>query len=170
MVLHRYRNLLFIALGLTVVGALLVGGVTAAMFTHTGDNHDNRFVSGELKINLDQPKATPYFNLKNIAPGDSGFSEIQVKNTGSSNLGYVIELNLIGTLTEGPYPLVLTIMDEEGHVINLDHYRQLEVGEVEVLIISWQMPEEAGNEYQNATAELAVTVHAEQRLAIERNY
>ncbi len=160
--MNRFKKIIFIAFGFTLVGSLLIGGVTAAVFTDSSEKLQNAFASGEFRIELDRPNAVPYFNLANIAPGDSGSQEITVANAGSVMMDYVVDLQLSGGLAEGPHPLALELTAVDGERISLDTGRSLNAGEEEILILSWYMPEEAGNRYQNAKATLAITVQAEQ--------
>jgi hypothetical protein len=161
--LNRLKRLIFIALAFTIVGSFLIGGVTAAVFTSSDENRENEFSSGELIIELDRPDETPYFELTNISPGDGGAQEIKVTNAGSLDMEYSILLHLTGSLAEGPHPLQMTVIDQDGEMVSPNSRRSLSRGEAETLILSWRLPEEAGNCYQNATADLSITVRAGQR-------
>lgn len=145
------------------LGAMLIGGFTAAKFISVAQASAGAFVSGDMEVTLDHPEDVPYFNLTNIAPGDHDSTEIVVSNTGTIDMDYVLNLNISGGLAEGEHPLVFLVYDNAGNSVDLMSKRTLSAGEQEVLIIEWQMPEEAGNEYQNATAQLDIRVIAEQR-------
>lgn len=157
-----FKAIIGIAFALTIVGALLVSGFTAASFTSTAQDEDTIFVSGDMEVTLDRSDGEPYFDLSNIAPGDSGSEEIVVSNTGSIDMAYVLSLSYSGSLVEGENPLTFSVYDSDGNILDLMSERELLAGEQEVLVIAWQMPKEAGNEYQNASAELDIKVVAEQ--------
>lgn len=160
--MKKINSSILVALLLTMVGALLIGGATTAWFTSEAENSNNTFTSGTLEISLDKPNNSKYFNITNIAPGDGNSAQITVSNTGSLELRYTFGLTKEGKLFDGDHPLSITIKDSNGKVVDLQAKRVLASGEHETFTISWQMPEAAGNEYQGQTGTLGIKVMAEQ--------
>lgn len=157
------KQKLTMAMATTALGAALLAGGSFALFTSTDTNSGNSFAAGTVKISMDKPDGTTYFNVSNIAPGDKGSSKVTVKNNGSLELRYDIAQTLTGALASGANPLAVTIKDADGKVIVPgDNNRVLAAGASEVLTVSWELPRAAGNEYQGASASLGITVNAEQ--------
>jgi predicted ribosomally synthesized peptide with SipW-like signal peptide len=151
------------ALVSTALGAALVGGGTFALFTDSAQNTGNTFAAGTLEISLNKPDGTKYFDISNIAPGDSGSATVTVKNDGTLDLRYDIAQTLEGALAQGANGLKVTIKDSSGAVITPgDTNRVLAPGASEDLTVQWTLPRDAGNEYQGASATLGITVNAEQ--------
>ncbi len=150
---------------LIMVGALMVGGATVAWFTSQAENNDNSFASGTLEISLDKPNGTKYFNISNIAPGDSGSTELTVSNSGTLEFRYNFSLTEEGKLFDGETPLVITIKDSKGEVVDLEANRTLDPDEDETFMVYWAMPSAAGNSYQNLSGTLGISVLAEQTAA-----
>ncbi|MHB8983990.1 MAG: TasA family protein [Carboxydocellales bacterium] len=155
-----------IAMSLATVGLVssLVGGATFALFTSTAENQGNNFSAGTVVISMDKPDGTKYFDVTNIAPGDSGSAIVKVTNDGSLELRYDIAESLVGVLAGGDNPLVVTIKDAAGNVIvpGTDNNRVLASGADENLTVEWSLPLLAGNEYQGESATLGLTLNAEQ--------
>jgi predicted ribosomally synthesized peptide with SipW-like signal peptide len=160
--LKKHRRLIAIAFGLTVLGALLVGGFTAAAFTSTTVSGENAFNSGRMEVRLDRDNGSHYFDLANIAPGDSGSTEVVVTNAGSVDFDYHMLIDLDGKLTSGSAPLTVTVFDSQGNLVASEEVRRLAAGTQEVLTLVWEMPATAGNEYQGAAAQMDLSVLAEQ--------
>lgn len=156
------RSGLLSAYILFMVFSLITGGTTVALFTSTTTNTGNTFAAGRLEIALDQPNGVHYFDVENLAPGDSGESPVVVINTGSLALQFTIETILTGTLAEGDHPLVVSILDSEGIPLNLENKHILTVGETATLMVTCHLPLKAGNEYQGGSAQLGIRVFAEQ--------
>lgn len=151
----------FVLFLLILIAALLLGGLTAAYFTNVARNDGNSFASGTLQVELDKENGVHYFDLEGIKPGDGGEMPVEITNSGSLSLQYEVVLTLDGGLSEGDHPLQLTLLiDEEP--IDPAHKRLLRAGEGETLSLAWEMPEEAGNDYQNAGGTLSIKVNAEQ--------
>lgn len=146
-----------------IVGALLIGGTTVAYFSSSAQNTGNSFASGTLQVELDKEDGDFYFDLANISPSDSGAVSVVISNSGSLDLQYEVVLALTGDLSIGENPLALTLLDEGEESIDLTKKRTIKVDESETLLITWEMPLEAGNEYQGATGTLNILVNAEQR-------
>jgi predicted ribosomally synthesized peptide with SipW-like signal peptide len=152
------------ALVSTALGAALIGGGTFALFTDSAQNTGNTFAAGTLEISLDKPDGTKYFDISNIAPGDSGSATVTVKNEGSLELRYDIAETLEGALAQGANGLKVTIKDKDGNVIvpGEGNDRVLASKASEDLTVEWTLPKDAGNEYQGKSATLGITVNAEQ--------
>jgi len=153
---------LVITFFIIIIGALLVGGATTALFTSTAENTLNSFQSGVLEVNLDRNDGDYYFEIENIAPGDSGGQTISIVNSGTLNFNYQVSYTLSGVLAEGDHPLSIVIKDSNQQPIDLALQRELKNNSHENLTISWEMPLEAGNQYQGGTARLDLEVLAEQ--------
>ncbi len=152
---------------LILIGALLVGGATLALFTDTAVNTGNSFAAGELSIDLDKANGDLYFNIGNIAPGDSGSANILVTNSGSLELRYRFnDLDKVGyLLTGGSHPIVFTLKAEDNTIISTGAAGTpyiLNPGASNTITIEWVFPLDAGNEYQGTTGTLGISVNAEQ--------
>lgn len=153
---------LFFTFVLISIGALLIGGSSVAWFTSTAENTQNTFQSGTLKIELDREQGNYYFDLTNIAPGDQGTQTLVISNTGSLTLFYQISYTMRGDLAGGKHPLEIQFLNDKEEIIDLDLQRELARGHEETLMIAWEMPQEAGNEYQAGTAQFDLLVNASQ--------
>lgn len=142
--------------------AALVGGATFAIFTDSATNENNTFAAGTLDISLDKLNGTKYFDIANIAPGDSGSANVTVSNVGSLELRYDIAQTLTGDIASGTNGLVVTIKKDGTVIVPGDNNRVLAAGANEVLTVEWTLPLAAGNEYQGKSATLGLTVNAEQ--------
>ncbi len=167
--MKQLKLILAFLFGLTVIGAMLIGGVTVAKFSGGASSPENGFISGDLQVQLDRPDGVHYLDLANIAPGDSGTTEMVIFNTGSMSLDYRLFFSLSGSLGEGETPLQLMVRDAAGAAVDLSGKRILSSGGQERLILCCLLPQEAGNAYQGATAELGVQVRAEQVAGITDN-
>lgn len=146
------------------LGAALIGGGTFALFTSEAQNTGNTFAAGSVEVSLDKPDGTLYFDVKDIAPGDTGSRTVTVRNGGTLQLRYDLATTLGGELGQGANPLTITIKDASGNVIvpGTDNNRVLDAGQSEVLTVSYELPLAAGNEYQGKGATLGLKVLAEQ--------
>lgn len=152
------------ALATTALGAALIGGGTFALFTSSASNSGNTFAAGTVHISLNNPDGTKYFNISNMAPGDSGSNTVTVTNDGTLDLRYDIAESLTGALASGDNPLQVTIKDKDGNVITpgAANNRVLAAGASETLTVEYALPKDAGNEYQSQSASLGLTMNAEQ--------
>lgn len=148
----------------TVLGAMLIGVGTFAWFTSAATNEGNSFKSGTVVINLDKPNGNKYFEIDNMAPGDSGQATVKVTNDGSLELRYDIAETLTGDLAAAPDGLIVTIEDSTGNIIKPgDNNRVLAAnGGSEDLTVKYELPTAAGNAYQDKGATLDLAVNAEQ--------
>jgi hypothetical protein len=159
---HKKKLWLLIMFGLVLVGSMIIGGASVALFTSTSENQGNHFLAGTLSIQLDRENNVHYFDINNIAPGDRGSEEVIISNTGSLPLQYNITTNLIGSLASGTHPLRVFVVDLNGTPISSNQQQRLNHGENDVVVVHWEMPLEAGNEYQDGSATLAIIINAEQ--------
>ncbi|WP_068606804.1 TasA family protein [Paenibacillus swuensis] len=157
------KKQLGLAMVTTALGATLVAGGSFALFTSSAQNTGNTFASGTVKVSLDKPEGTKYFDISNIAPGDNGSTQLTVTNGGSLELRYDLAQNLTGDLAWGTDGVKITIKDSAGNVIVPgDNNRVLAPAASEVLTVKWELPLAADDRYQNKTAQLGLTVNAEQ--------
>ena len=152
---------------LILIGALLVGGATLALFTDTAENTGNSFTAGTLEIGLDKADGNLYFDYANIAPGDSGQADIVVTNTGSLELRYRFnDLAKVGyLLTGGDHPIEFTLETSGGTIIttgDAGSFFTLAPSASDTVTISWAFPIEANNTYQGEIGTLGISVYAEQ--------
>jgi spore coat-associated protein N len=160
--MKKCKSGLLVAFILIVIGALLIGGATVALFTDTAENTGNRFQSGILEVQLDRDPGNYYFELNNIAPGDKGTQLVIISNTGSLDLVYQFSYKLTGELAQGYHPLQIEFLDSDGLPIDLSLERRLNSGQDELTTITWELPLEAGNEYQAGTATFDLLINAVQ--------
>ncbi len=156
---------LLIAFILTLIGALLIGGATIALFTDTAQNTSNNFAAGTLSINLTREFGEEQsFTFGNIAPGDSGSDTIIVRNNGSLELRY--RLNNLSKdgylLTGGDYPIVFSFTVNGEPLVPGETVRVLPSGATETITVNWWLPLDAGNDYQGTSGTLGISVSAEQ--------
>lgn len=152
-----------LALVTTALGAALVGAGSFAIFTSSAQNTNNTFTAGTLAVSLNKPDGQKYFDISNLAPGDSGGSQVTVKNDGSLELRYDLTTTLTGALAAGANGLKVEIRDGAGNLITPgDTNRVLAPGASETLNVCWLLPLDAGNEYQGTSAALGLYVAAEQ--------
>ncbi len=160
--MKRIKVIIGVVFSFTFLGAMLIGGFTEASFSGSRMNSDQIFIPSDLDVVLDHTDGDPYFKLTNIAPGDSGSSEIVVSNTGSNDRAYMLRLSIEGNLVRGDNPLHIWIQDEKGNVLDPQLSRYLSAGTQDVLVIIWEWSQEAGNEYQDAVADLDISIVVEQ--------
>lgn len=145
-----------------LMGISLIIGATLAVFTSSSTNSMNYFTTGKVEISLDKPDGVKYFDVDNIAPGDSNFANVVVSNIGSVEVACSVRLITTGKLTEGNYPLQVSIYDSIGNeIIPNNTYINLQAGKSENLKVVWLFPLNAGNDYQNGTALITILINAE---------
>ncbi len=148
---------------LTLVGALLVGGATLALFTDEVSNTDNTFASGTLIIELTEEFEVNE-DFRNIAPGDNGTGTIVVKNSGTLDMYYRLDtLAISGDLFEGATPLNVTLKIGETVLTPGVGYNELVAGGTATIQVTWEFPFEADNTYQGTTGTLGLSFSAEQK-------
>lgn len=157
---------LMIALIQMVIGVLLVGGTSIAFFSDTAEQHANPFSSGKLVVSLKNNHDDQFIDISNLQPGERGSSTFTISNPGTLDFSYQIEIHQSGTLTEGDHPLAITLQDSQGNQVPLNAKRNLSPGGEETLEVIWQLPFDAGNEYQGASAHLSLYVHASQVMSM----
>jgi spore coat-associated protein N len=153
---------LMIAIVQMAIGVLLVGGTSIAFFSDTAEQHANTFSSGKLIVSLNNNHDNQFIDISNLQPGESGSSTFTISNPGTLDFSYQIEIHPSGTLTEGAHPLSITLQDSQGNQLPLNAKRNLSPGQEETLEVIWQLPIDAGNEYQGASAHLSLYVRASQ--------
>jgi spore coat-associated protein N len=148
-------------LGAISTGLLLVGvGSTFAFFTDTATNSSNTLNAGKVQIQDVTGKAafsqTLHFN--NLAPGDSETANVSVQNTGNLDAwvyldGPASSQTESGALFQGAHPLAITF--DSNPLL-------LHPGETKPLSVSYSLPRDAGNEYQNASGTMNIVIDAVQ--------
>jgi len=164
--MKKINSGLIVAFVLTMIGALLVGGATVALFTDTAENTDNEFAAGTLQVALDKQGDAKYFDLSNIAPGDSGSATVTVSNNGSLELRYKFnDLEKTGYLVVGgDHSIVFTLKNGDQVLETGENgtFLILEPNQSQDITVEWQMPMDAGNDYQGETGTVGISVYAEQ--------
>jgi len=164
--MKKINSGLLAAFVLTMIGALLIGGATVALFTDTAENTGNSFAAGTIAIDLNREDGMQYFDIENIAPGDSGSAVITVSNSGSLELRYKFDdLEKVGYLVAGgDHPIVFTLSDADGTLSTGEDgtFRVLEPGQSRDVTVDWAFSIDAGNDYQNESGSVGFSVYAEQ--------
>jgi hypothetical protein len=160
-----------------VIGASLAGVGTMAFFTSLAVNANNNFSTGTIKIELDKPNTpqTAYFNITNMAPGDSNVQPVTINNSGSLQFKYNLSLTEDGFLgTHDANHLILTAyatLDDANKGLNpinstqnriLDPVGTANGKSSEILYIKSSLPVNANDDYQNQNGTATLTVNAEQ--------
>jgi predicted ribosomally synthesized peptide with SipW-like signal peptide len=97
------KKKLVMAVFTAIFGASLIGAGTSAIYTSQADNTGNTFASGTLVVELDKDstQGEHYFDVDNMAPGDTEEAIMTVSNTGSLDLrfdlSHTFDIN-VGTL------------------------------------------------------------------------
>lgn len=149
----------------TALGASLIAGGSYAIFTSSAQNTGNTFAAGTVIIKLDKADvpAEKYFNLTNMAPGDSEIQPVTVSNAGSLELRYDLTLAVGGDLGTGDKKLEITAYSDAAGTVALNAAdRVLAVGGSETIYVKVTLPKEAGNEYQGKSGTASIKVDAEQ--------
>ncbi|MBO8157360.1 MAG: hypothetical protein H0Z32_13015 [Bacillaceae bacterium] len=150
------KKKLGMAIAGTALGASLVVGGTAALFTDTATNEGNTFTAGTVDI-VDVTdgavfSATQF--IDNLAPGDSETATLTIKNEGSLDAWVqVYGATTSGDLFGGDYPVQVNYDDS----IVL-----IPAGETATFDVDYYFPLEAGNEYQGATGNVDFQIRAVQ--------
>jgi spore coat-associated protein N len=148
------------SLGAISTGFLLVGAGTFALFTGTATNSGNAFTAGKVQISDVTGKSafsqTAHFN--NLAPGDSESANVSVQNTGNLDAWVYLDgpasiQTESGAVFHGAHPLAITF--HSNPVL-------LHPGETKGLSVSYSLPRDAGNEYQNASGTMDIVIDAVQ--------
>lgn len=137
---------LLMAMGTMALAAMLIGAGTFALFTAEATNEGNTFATGTLTIeDITNGDGSAAFNVRNMAPGDSGEGTIIIKNTGSLDAWVKVDsVDTEGALFEGDNPLELNY---DGGTI------EIKAGDSEEFEVNYEFPVDAGNEYQGASGE-----------------
>ena len=170
-------------LGMAALG--MTSLVTSAIFTDNDDTGRSGIITGSVDIEAGEDAA---FTLPpgNLAPGDQVYSPVTVTNAGSLALVYGVqysatgdEKNLAATLSLDVFAVPAaqctaagldgaTPIGSSGAGLAATATEIVPVGRslfssaAEDLCVRVSVPQEIGNEYQEATASLALTFVAEQ--------
>lgn len=137
-----------------LAGLLLVAIVTGAgyaLFSATVRSSTNRMKSGTVDVALHGGVSILY----QISPGEWGYHEYKIKNTGNLPAIIQVDFDTKGQLFEGETPVELWT----GY-----YHEHLAVGETKEIFVYWEMPIDAGNEYQGTTGEYTLVVTATQAI------
>jgi spore coat-associated protein N len=170
-------------LGLAGLG--MTSLVTSAIFTDNDETGRSGIITGSVDIEAGESAA---FELPpgNLAPGEWVYSPVTVTNEGSLALVYTVDYlatsdakNLASTLSLDVFALPADECDADGvdgvtaigsagpglasaATPIVDTERPLSSSVSETLCVRVAVPLEIGNDFQNATADLALTFLAEQ--------
>ncbi len=164
--LMRNRKRLLIALALILLAAAIAVGSTA-VFTSSDANAGNLFASGDLGV--DAPDAA-IFTATNMAPGDTRTGTATVENTGSVSGDFTMSAEVTDN-TPGPgggsLQDVLQVTVAEGGTnvyppgsfagmqdVNLGSW---DGGESHTYDFTVELPQSAGNEFENASTTVTFT-------------
>lgn len=164
------KKTMAMAMVTTALGATLIAGGSFAIFTSAAENTGNTFASGTLIINLDKEgESNKYFNVTNMAPGDSDIKPVIVTNKGTLELRYDLALAVggdLGTVAEpGSKPLVIEAFADLAGTTALTNVNDRVLaanGGNETIYVKVTLPKEAGNEYQGKLGSASIKVNAEQ--------
>ena len=163
------------------LAAALLGGATFAWFTDSKQASAN-FTTGT--IILGETIATP-LSISNMAPNDTTEWEITIANEGTLDLYYRLCFSGSGNLAEVLYVTYVTIDGEDNVIIDgedtlqeiidsgyiFDESMRINAGaENHTLTITFHLPAETGNDYQNSTFEGCLTVEATQAKNQQEGY
>lgn len=149
----------------TLVGAMLIGAGTFAIFTNTASNKTNTFTAGKVIVNLDKEgENNSYFTIENLAPGDFGkATTVKVTNNGNLDLRYTVTPTISGDLTTllngtkcttAPLTVNATMANGSDGI--------LAPGESEYVDINYNFSKDADDPYQDKSANCVITVDAQQ--------
>ncbi|WP_409275037.1 TasA family protein [Neobacillus sp. SCS-31] len=168
-------SIALIAVSSTILTAGIIGGSTFALFTSSASNTNNTVTAGTLDISLDKedPTGGAYFNVMNMAPGDSEIKPVVVSNEGSLPLDYTMSLSIegdLGTIDSNSLKITAYLSEADAQAnsnsINLDEFRHLDAKggakEKETIYVKVQLPLAAGNIYQNKNGTASIVVNAQQ--------
>jgi len=115
---------MLVSLLVIALAAAVIGGATMAWFTDSAGSEDVTFTAGTLDITVsgegvDFDGDTIYLHFgeiaKNMAPGDTtGVVKINVKNTGSLDIGLFRKFSVEGNLADALKVYNLTVSDWSG--------------------------------------------------------
>lgn len=154
-------------LGLALVGTLTFGAGlgTMAWFTSAATSQANVFTTGRLT--LDSPGTiTSDMQVGNVYPGWSGTKKVSIKNSGTLDLKYKMNVNeLNNILYNGTTPMLVTINGQGPVEINKlgeVYLGEIPAGETKTFDIGFRMPTTANNDYQNKQASFTFNFTAAQ--------
>jgi predicted ribosomally synthesized peptide with SipW-like signal peptide len=156
-------------------GASLIGAGTSAVFTSSATNEGNTFASGTLTVELDKDssKGEHYFNVDNMAPGDSEVAYMMVSNTGSLDLRFNLTHSFSGELGKAlqvDYYYKNEDYDKDDsdskEWIKIEGPREIPATKPESFVeikVVVTLPLETGNEFQGKSDILTLKVEAVQK-------
>lgn len=144
---------------------LLISGICFLPITTAFADGENGADNNEIDISISPQNAL--FNINNMKPGDWAPRTITVKNSGSKDFGYQMQLRNDGEeKLFNELLLEIKAGEEELYQGNLASFkslpiRKLATGSDENLDITIRFPEHLGNDFQGLIAAFAFTFTAE---------
>lgn len=145
--------------------AAVVSYGTFALFSASTTNANNTFTSGTVTLGA---PVNDFTAVTNIAPGDSGAKHYSVQYTGSLDAWLGLDATLGGPLTACDSGGRFTASISDGTSSYGMGMNQV-IGSAPVhpgatvnLTINWALHHDAGNDCQNKSAQIGITVHAVQ--------
>jgi predicted ribosomally synthesized peptide with SipW-like signal peptide len=159
--MENVKKTMAMAMVTVALGATLIAGGSFAIFTSTAENTNNSFATGTLKINLNKEGSSDkFFNITNMAPGDSSIQKVKVTNSGTLDLRYDLVLSVGGDLGE---KLVITAYDDSKATDPLEYSnRVLNSGVSQNIYVKVELPWNTDNAYQGKWGTASIRVDAEQ--------
>jgi len=134
-----------------LIGLLMVALATSAvyaLFSMTAKGATNRLEAGRVEVKVvGEP-----VSVGNITPGSQGEAVFEVHNVGTLPVIYTVSWETEGELFEGEHPVELWSSDSG----------RIKPGEVNWIAVTWNFPQQAGNEYQGASGTFMLVVNAQQ--------
>lgn len=165
--------LLTLALALTFYGAVQ----SLALFTSSETSSGNAFHAGTLRLDL-TPVATKWFDLQNMAPGDTTTTTFSIANGGSLQLRYSISTGTTTSQTSGDPGYLPGVMlahlygggcagteFTSGTLASFRYGATLNASSSDShnpICLKIELPLSAGNAYQDKSTGLTVTFYGEQ--------
>lgn len=130
-------------------------------YSFAEEQENGLFENGGTAV-LDAEKGTVV--LTNVTPGDKATFKLVVTNNSNVAIKYCIKYNVSGDLAKG---LIITETEKENETsissnISPEWTLVTSAGQLHEKLVSIELPSEAGNEYQDKSAEIQITVYAVQ--------
>lgn len=156
-----------ISLVLIAVMAFGIGAGSFAWFTSQATSTNNEFKAGTLTIDSPGTITADLAEINNIYPSWNKSKTVTVHNSGSLDFKYRISVQPLegNILYDGETPLQVKIND--GSWTNINELGYVELGTIAAgqdgqFDIAFQLPSEADNEYQGASATFTFVFDATQ--------
>lgn len=155
------KSKIAVAFVLLALCAAMIGAGTFAYFSDQQTSYANSFTAGTLNIQAGQTSWSTGFD--NIKPGDTVTFTIPAQSTGSLPLNYTVTAALSGDLASGANPCT-AVVKIDGVATTSDSLSEAGGADAEdIITVEVTMPAAAGNEYQNKSGQLDITINATQQ-------